>query len=164
MPCPLLTAAAAAAAAATRYAENLPQLESGRKISPNPADWRCDETGVTENLWLNLSTGHIGSGRKVSSLIYFKQSLKPKSNMKSLYFMCCKRLQPYRRSHSCGQVSWGDAASYGLGMGRTTPCSNGMAWHAHTVEVSHFTPVISFKTVPVLLLERAEPSVATAVC
>ena len=33
--------------------------------SPNPADWRCDETGVTENLWLNLSTGFIGSGRKV---------------------------------------------------------------------------------------------------
>ncbi len=33
--------------------------------SPNPADWRCDETGVTENLWLNLSTGFIGSGRRV---------------------------------------------------------------------------------------------------
>lgn len=40
-------------------------METGRKISPNPADWRCDETGVTENLWLNLSTGHIGSGRQV---------------------------------------------------------------------------------------------------
>lgn len=25
--------------------------------------WKCDETGVTDNLWLNLSTGHIGSGR-----------------------------------------------------------------------------------------------------
>ena len=25
--------------------------------------WKCDETGVTENLWLNLGTGHIGSGR-----------------------------------------------------------------------------------------------------
>ncbi|WIA18510.1 hypothetical protein OEZ85_009963 [Tetradesmus obliquus] len=48
----------------SRYAEGLPQLDSGRKISPNPADWRCDETGVTENLWLNLSTGHIGSGRQ----------------------------------------------------------------------------------------------------
>jgi hypothetical protein len=63
--------AATAAAAAARYAENLPQLESGRKISPNPADWRCDETGVTENLWLNLSTGHIGSGRQVSSLLCY---------------------------------------------------------------------------------------------
>ncbi len=28
--------------------------------------WKCDDTGVTENLWLNLSTGHIGSGRPVS--------------------------------------------------------------------------------------------------
>ena len=49
----------------SRYAEDLPQLDTGRKISSNPADWRCDETGVTENLWLNLSTGFIGSGRQV---------------------------------------------------------------------------------------------------
>eukprot|EP00879_Flechtneria_rotunda_P017301 GHRR01018124.1.p1 GENE.GHRR01018124.1~~GHRR01018124.1.p1 ORF type:complete len:265 (+),score=52.51 GHRR01018124.1:327-1121(+) len=49
----------------SKYAENLPQLDTGRRISPNPADWQCDETGVTENLWLNLSTGHIGSGRQV---------------------------------------------------------------------------------------------------
>lgn len=27
--------------------------------------WKCDATGVTENLWLNLSTGFIGSGRPV---------------------------------------------------------------------------------------------------
>jgi hypothetical protein len=49
----------------SKYADGLEQLDTGRKISPNPADWRCDETGVTENLWLNLSTGHIGSGRQV---------------------------------------------------------------------------------------------------
>ncbi len=49
----------------SRYAEQLPQLEPQRRISPNPQDWRCDETGVTENLWLNLSTGFIGSGRQV---------------------------------------------------------------------------------------------------
>ncbi|KAG2446804.1 hypothetical protein HYH02_008364 [Chlamydomonas schloesseri] len=48
----------------SKYAANLEQLNTGRKISPNPADWRCDETGVKENLWLNLSTGFIGSGRK----------------------------------------------------------------------------------------------------
>ena len=48
-----------------RYAEGLPQLDAGRKISPNPKEWRCEETGATENLWLNLSTGVIGSGRKV---------------------------------------------------------------------------------------------------
>lgn len=28
--------------------------------------WKCDESGATENLWLNLSTGFIGSGRPVS--------------------------------------------------------------------------------------------------
>ena len=48
-----------------RYAKDLEQITNGRKISPNPSDWRCDDTGVTENLWLNLSTGHIGSGRQV---------------------------------------------------------------------------------------------------
>ncbi|GAX82603.1 hypothetical protein CEUSTIGMA_g10029.t1 [Chlamydomonas eustigma] len=48
----------------SRYAEGLTQLDNGRKISPNPKDWRCDETGATENLWLNLSTGFIGSGRR----------------------------------------------------------------------------------------------------
>jgi hypothetical protein len=52
--------------AVSKYAANLEQLTTGRRISPNPKDWKCDETGVTENLWLNLSTGHIGSGRAVS--------------------------------------------------------------------------------------------------
>ncbi len=31
--------------------------------------WFCDETGVKENLWLNLSTGFIGSGRQVSTCL-----------------------------------------------------------------------------------------------
>ncbi|KAK9828649.1 hypothetical protein WJX72_001313 [[Myrmecia] bisecta] len=48
----------------SRYAESLPLLDSGRKIPSDPSQWRCDDTGVTENLWLNLSTGHIGSGRQ----------------------------------------------------------------------------------------------------
>ncbi|GBF95360.1 ubiquitin carboxyl-terminal hydrolase [Raphidocelis subcapitata] len=48
----------------SKYAAALEQLDTGRRISPNPKDWRCDETGATENLWLNLSTGHIGSGRQ----------------------------------------------------------------------------------------------------
>ncbi|KAG2483306.1 hypothetical protein HYH03_017809 [Edaphochlamys debaryana] len=64
-----VTAAAAVAVfeeprAVSKYAAGLEQLDTGRKISPNPADWRCDETGVKENLWLNLSSGFIGSGRK----------------------------------------------------------------------------------------------------
>ena len=48
----------------SRYAADLPQLDNGKKISPDPKQWKCDETGVTENLWLNLSTGIIGSGRQ----------------------------------------------------------------------------------------------------
>jgi len=45
------------------HAENLIQLQNGKKISSNPADWKCEESGATENLWLNLSDGHIGDGR-----------------------------------------------------------------------------------------------------
>ena len=26
--------------------------------------WRCEKSGETENLWLNLSDGYIGGGRK----------------------------------------------------------------------------------------------------
>lgn len=49
----------------SKYARSLEQLPSeNKKISPNPKDWKCEESGVTENLWLNLSTGNIGSGRK----------------------------------------------------------------------------------------------------
>ncbi|KAJ9512241.1 hypothetical protein QJQ45_012796 [Haematococcus lacustris] len=49
----------------SRYAADLVQLDTaGRKVSPNPKDWRCEESGVTDNLWLNLSTGFIGSGRQ----------------------------------------------------------------------------------------------------
>jgi len=49
----------------TRYARDLVQLPAERKVPADPALWKCDDTGVTENLWLNLSTGHIGSGRQV---------------------------------------------------------------------------------------------------
>ena len=51
----------------SKYAETLEQQPAHRLIPSNPAEWRCDETGVTENLWLNLGTGHIGSGRQVRS-------------------------------------------------------------------------------------------------
>ena len=49
----------------SKYAAGLEQQPAHRLIPSNPAEWRCDETGVTENLWLNLGTGHIGSGRQV---------------------------------------------------------------------------------------------------
>jgi ubiquitin carboxyl-terminal hydrolase 5/13 len=48
----------------SKYAEHLIQLDNGKKISPNPKDWKCEDSGLTENLWLNLSTGYIGSGRR----------------------------------------------------------------------------------------------------
>lgn len=51
----------------SKYASNLEQLPATRKIPSNPNEWKCDETGVKENLWLNLSTGFIGSGRQVQS-------------------------------------------------------------------------------------------------
>lgn len=48
----------------SKYAADLPFVDNGIKISPNPSDWKCQKTGDTENLWLNLSTGYIGGGRK----------------------------------------------------------------------------------------------------
>ena len=41
----------------SKYAEGLPHEDTGRKISSNPKTWVCEESGKTENLWLNLSTG-----------------------------------------------------------------------------------------------------------
>lgn len=48
----------------SKYAENLVQVDNGVKISPDPSTWKCADSGMTENLWLNLSTGYIGSGRR----------------------------------------------------------------------------------------------------
>jgi ubiquitin carboxyl-terminal hydrolase 5/13 len=42
----------------------LPFVDNGVKIDPNPSTWKCQKTGATENLWLNLSDGYIGGGRK----------------------------------------------------------------------------------------------------
>ncbi|KAL4439029.1 hypothetical protein ABPG77_006966 [Micractinium sp. CCAP 211/92] len=48
----------------SKYAENLEQLPATRTIPTDPKEWKCDETGAKENLWLNLSTGFIGCGRQ----------------------------------------------------------------------------------------------------
>jgi len=48
----------------SKYANDLVQLPPTRKISPNPKDWKCEVSGDTQNLWLNLSDGFIGGGRK----------------------------------------------------------------------------------------------------
>lgn len=48
----------------SKYAATLPVLDNGKKISQDPKTWACESSGQTENLWLNLSTGFIGGGRK----------------------------------------------------------------------------------------------------
>lgn len=48
----------------SKYYENLPFVDNGVKISPDPKQWKCEKSGATENLWLNLSDGFIGGGRK----------------------------------------------------------------------------------------------------
>jgi ubiquitin carboxyl-terminal hydrolase 5/13 len=48
----------------SKYADGLIQEENGKKILPDPSEWRCEESGMRENLWLNLSDGYIGSGRR----------------------------------------------------------------------------------------------------
>mmetsp|Transcript_22489 Transcript_22489/g.27498 ORF Transcript_22489/g.27498 Transcript_22489/m.27498 type:complete len:858 (+) Transcript_22489:400-2973(+) len=51
------------AAPVSKFAKDLVQLDNGVKISSQPTTWKCADSGLTENLWLNLSTGYIGSGR-----------------------------------------------------------------------------------------------------
>jgi len=48
----------------SKYADGLVQLPPHKAISPDPSTWVCEESGMRENLWLNLSDGHIGSGRR----------------------------------------------------------------------------------------------------
>lgn len=49
----------------SKYALELHQEPStGKTIPSDSSRWACAETGVKENLWLNLSTGVIGSGRQ----------------------------------------------------------------------------------------------------
>jgi len=48
----------------SKYAATLPFVNNGVQISPDPASWKCHKSGATDNLWLNLSTGVIGDGRR----------------------------------------------------------------------------------------------------
>jgi len=51
--------------AVSKWASGLVQESSeGRKVPPDPKLWRDAETGAADNLWLNLSDGYIGGGRK----------------------------------------------------------------------------------------------------
>jgi len=48
----------------SKYALELAQENNGKKIPSDPSAWRCEETGESGNLWVNLSDGHVGSGRR----------------------------------------------------------------------------------------------------
>ena len=50
--------------AISKYADSLPFIDTGKKISNDPSTWKCEASGETNNLWLNLSTGYIGGGRR----------------------------------------------------------------------------------------------------
>jgi ubiquitin carboxyl-terminal hydrolase 5/13 len=51
--------------AVSKYAADLPFVDNGIMIDPNnAAEWKCQKSGDTQNLWLNLSDGYIGGGRK----------------------------------------------------------------------------------------------------
>ena len=46
----------------SKHAENLKQLDIGKKIPPK--GWKCEKCDLTNNLWLNLTDGSILCGRK----------------------------------------------------------------------------------------------------
>jgi ubiquitin carboxyl-terminal hydrolase 5/13 len=50
----------------SKYAnENLPFLDNGVLIDPDPTSWKCQlDPSHVQNLWLNLSDGYIGGGRR----------------------------------------------------------------------------------------------------
>ncbi len=49
----------------SKYADHLKQTNSSnRRIPKDPKQWKDEASDATENLWLNLSTGHIGGGRQ----------------------------------------------------------------------------------------------------
>lgn len=49
----------------SKYADSLVQMNpAGKRIPQDPRAWKDEATGATDNLWLNLSTGYIGGGRR----------------------------------------------------------------------------------------------------
>ena len=49
----------------SKYCYTIPFIDNGVTIDPNPSSWKCQATNTQDdNLWLNLSDGYIGGGRK----------------------------------------------------------------------------------------------------
>jgi ubiquitin carboxyl-terminal hydrolase 5/13 len=59
----------------SKYCHTIPFIENGIMIDPHPSSWKCQKTQqADDNLWLNLSDGYIGGGRKhwdVRRVLYF---------------------------------------------------------------------------------------------
>eukprot|EP01052_Picozoa_sp_SAG31_P040307 SAG31_NODE_5805_length_2320_cov_0.807294_1_plen_209_part_00 len=56
----------------SKHHRDLVQENNGKRVSPNKEDWKCDKTGdtlgegpgKTASLWMNLSNGFVGGGRR----------------------------------------------------------------------------------------------------
>ena len=48
----------------SKYADALIQLPDPKPVSSDPSKWRCANCGAKTNLWLNLSDGYVGCGRR----------------------------------------------------------------------------------------------------
>ena len=53
----------------SKYCETIPYVDNGITIDPNPSSWKCQSNTSSKgdadtNVWLNLSDGYMGGGRK----------------------------------------------------------------------------------------------------
>ena len=103
----------------SKYAQDLPldeSITSGAKHVVDITDssqWRCEESGLTEGLWLNLSDGHIGSGRRESSSCP-SSSLLPFPFLSPSFFLPFSFLPPFLLFHPCPLTSSADSFSLSL--------------------------------------------------
>ena len=68
----------------SKHAATIVQV-SGGAIKIPPSGWKCTDCDKTENLWLNLTDGHIGCGRKFfdgsggngHAMVHFQETQHP---------------------------------------------------------------------------------------
>jgi hypothetical protein len=103
----------------SKYAKELVQLPADHVVSSNPNDWKCDFTGVADNLWLNLSDGKIGSGRThpdgSGGNGVYPSDICPKNILKKCSTfgneVCQNMLKKYTQNARCNvaaQRAWGE--------------------------------------------------------
>lgn len=67
----------------SRFANDLQQLDNGKKIPPS--GWQCEKCDMRENIWLNLTDGsilcgrkfHDGSGGNNHAVVHYEQTKYP---------------------------------------------------------------------------------------